>query len=301
LAQPPQQNPGYVLGPGDQIHIRALEAGNLFEQPVLIGTNGNVTLPLIGQIHAGGVAVEQLEAELNRRLKKFIYEPHVSVTVVDFQSQPVSVVGALTNPGVFQLRGGKSLYEVLAMAGGPNETAGSSLTLTRRRENGQVPLAGATIDSTGNFSSAEIDLRELLSQKNPARNIEVKPHDVISVSQSNARAIYVVGDVQRAGRFTLGGQRTISVLQALSLAGGLGRTARADKARVLREVPERPERQQISVNLDRILAGKDEDIGLLPEDVLVLPTSGRKVFTTLVVPATVAASVAAIIYANARD
>ena len=65
-------------------------------------------------------------------------------------------------------------------------------------------------------------MQEILDGKNPAANIEIKPHDMISVSQGNARMVYVVGDVQRAGAFNLGGQRTISVLSAVSLAGGLG-------------------------------------------------------------------------------
>ena len=300
FAQPPQRTPGYILGPDDQILIRALETGDMFEKPVLIGTNGNITLPLIGRIQAGGMTVEQLEAELNHRLKEFLHDPQASVTVVEFQSQPVSVFGAVTTPGVIQLRGRKTLYEVLSMAGGPRETAGSSLTVTRRGEYGQVPLPGAATDPDGKFSSAEVSVREIVEGKNAAANIEIKPHDVISVSQANASMVYVVGDVQRAGAFTLGAQRTISVLSALSMAGGLGRTAKGDKARILREVSGQPERQQIAVDINRMLAGKAEDIGMRSEDVLVVPTSSRKTFTTYVVPASIAAAVGAIIYATGR-
>src|ERR1035437_10370524 len=105
------------------------------------------------------------------------------------------------------------------MAGGPRETAGSTAPITRRRENGELPLPGAALDSTGQFSTAELEMREILDGKNPAANIEIKPNDVISVSQGNARMVYVVGDVQRSGAFNVGGQRTISVLSAVSLAG----------------------------------------------------------------------------------
>lgn len=66
---------GYVLGPDDQILIRALETGDMFEKPVLIGTNGNITLPLIGRVKAAGLTVEQLEAELSAGLKKYVQEP----------------------------------------------------------------------------------------------------------------------------------------------------------------------------------------------------------------------------------
>jgi len=300
-AQPPAaatSASGYVLGPDDQIVIRALEGLDLGDKPVLIGTNGNITLPLIGRVQAAGLTVEQLEAELASRLKTYVQEPQISVTVTEFRSQPVSVFGAVTTPGVVQLRGRKTLYEVLSMAGGPRETAGSTVSIVRLLENGPIPLPGAGPDPTGRYSSADIDLQEILDGKNPAANIEIKPHDVISVSQGNARMVYVVGDVQRAGAFNLGGQRTVSVLSALSLAGGLGHTARPEQAKIFRPAPDRQKHEEIAVNIKQILAGKAEDIGLRPEDVLVIPTSSRKVFGTIV-QGTLAGAVSAAIYAGA--
>src|SRR6202022_2409038 len=129
-----------VLGPDDQILIRALDAPEISDKPFLIGTNGNITLPMIGRVKAGGLTVEQLEAELTARLKEFIKDPQISVTVTEVQSHPVSVFGAVTKPGVVQLRGRQTLSEVLSMAGGPRENAGSILTLTRRRQSGEIPL-----------------------------------------------------------------------------------------------------------------------------------------------------------------
>jgi polysaccharide export outer membrane protein len=258
--------------------------------------NGNVTLPLIGRVQAGGLTVERLETELNTRLKKYVQDPQVSVTVVEFRSQPVSVFGAVTTPGVIQLRGRKTLYEVLSMAGGPNGTAGSSLTITRRRENGEIPLPGATIDPTGQFSTAELNVQEILEGKNPAANIEIKPNDTISVSGANSNMIYVVGDVEHGGAFTLGGRQSLSVLRALSLAGGLGKTAKPQKARIIRSVPGEPRPQEIAVNIKQIFAGKAEDVVLRPQDVLVVPTSSRKVFTNYSVPTAVGSAVAAAIY-----
>jgi len=288
---------GYVLGPDDQIVMHAMESPEISDKPILIGTNGNITLPLIGRVKAGGLTVEQLETELNTRLKKYVKDPQISVTVVEFRSQPVSVFGAVTKPGVIQLRGRKTLYEVLSMAGGPNdEKAGSSLTVTRRRENGEIPLPGATVDPTGQFSTAELNVAEILEGKNPAANIEIKPNDTISVSEANSNMIYVVGDVEHGGGFTLGGRQKLSVLRALSLAGGLGRTAKPQKALIIRGSPGEAKPQEIAVNIKQIFAGKAEDIVLLPQDVLVVPTSSRKVFTTYSVPSVVSAAAYAAIY-----
>ena len=288
---------GYVLGPDDQIVMHAMESPEISDKPILIGTNGNITLPLVGRVKAGGLTVEQLETELNTRLKKYVKDPQISVTVVEFRSQPVSVFGAVTKPGVIQLRGRKTLYEVLSMAGGPNdEKAGSSLTVTRRRENGEIPLPGATVDPTGQFSTAELNVAEILEGKNPAANIEIKPNDTISVSEANSNMIYVVGDVEHGGGFTLGGRQKLSVLRALSLAGGLGRTAKPQKALIIRGSPGEAKPQEIAVNIKQIFAGKAEDIVLLPQDVLVVPTSSRKVFTTYSVPSVVSAAAYAAIY-----
>ena len=287
---------GYLLGPDDQIVIHAVDSPEISDKPFLVGINGYITLPLIGRVQAGGLTVEQFEAELNTGLKKYLHDPQVSVTVTEFRSQPVSVFGAVAKPGVIQLRGRKTLYEVLSMAGGPNEMAGSSLTVTRRRENGEIPLPGATVDPTGQFSIAELNVQEILEGKNPAVNIEIKPHDTISVSEATSNMIYVVGDVEHGGAFTLGGRQNLSVLKALSLAGGLGRTAKPQKARIIRGIPGEPKPQEIAVNLKQIFNGKAEDIALLPQDVLVIPTSSRKVFTTYSVPSLVSAAAYAAIY-----
>jgi polysaccharide export outer membrane protein len=290
---------GYVLGPDDEIMIRGIEApenSDKPDKPVLIGTNGNITLPLVGRVKAGGLTVEQLEVQLNTRFKEFLQEPQVTVTVTEFRSQPVSVFGAVTKPGVIQLRGRQTLYEVLSMAGGPRDTAGSILTVTRPRQGGEIPLPDARLDPTGQFSTVELNVQEILEGKNPAANIEIKPNDFISVSEGSSNMIYVVGDVQHAGGFTLGGQRNVSVLRALSLAGGLGRTAKPGKARIVREVSGEPNLREVAVNIQQIISGKAKDVELGPDDILVVPTSSRKVFTTDFLPNAFSAVVTAAIY-----
>jgi polysaccharide export outer membrane protein len=292
---------GYVLGPDDQIVIHAIDSPEISEKPFLIGMNGNLTLPMIGRIEAGGLTVDQLEAALDTRLKQYVKDPQVVVSVSDFRSQPVSVFGAVTKPGVYQLRGRKTLYEVLSMAGGPGaggptETMGSSLTLTRLRENGEIPLPGTKIDPTGQFSTVVLNVQDILDGKDGAANIVMKPNDTISVSEANSQVVFVVGDVAHGGSFSLEGRDRLSVLRALSLAGGLGRTARSDKARIIRGAPGGAKPTEIAVNLRRILNGKEEDIALLPQDILVVPTSSGKVFSTYTLPSVISAAANAAIY-----
>jgi polysaccharide biosynthesis/export protein len=182
------------------------------------------------------------------------------------------------------------------MAGGPRETAGSILTVTRPRQSGNIPLPSAKPDPTGQFTSVELNVQEILEGKNAAANIEIRPNDIISVSEGSSNMVYVVGDVQKAGAFTMGGQRNVSVLRALSMAGGLGRTAKSDKARIIHEVSGESNLTEVAVNIQQILSGKVKDVELGPNDVLVVPTSSRKVFTTDFLPNAFSTVVGAAIY-----
>jgi polysaccharide biosynthesis/export protein len=287
---------GYLLGPDDQVILRAIDAPEISEKPFLIGLDGSITLPLVGRVRAGGLTVGQFEAELDARLTQYLKDPQVAVTVAEFRSQPVSVFGAVTKPGIVQLRGHKTLYEVLSMAGGPSENAGSTLTLTRRREEGDIPLPGATVDKTGQVSSAVVNMQQILDGRAAGADIEVKPNDTISVSQANSNMIYVVGDVEHGGAFSLGGRERLSVLKALSLAGGLGRTAKPDKARIIRGTAGQESEKEKTVNINQIMKGKADDVMLQPQDILVIPTSSRKVFSTYSVPSVVSAAAYAAIY-----
>jgi polysaccharide export outer membrane protein len=264
----------YVLGPDDQILIRALDPEQISGKPVLIETNGYISLPMVGRVRAAGLTVQQLEAEIVSRLKRYIREPQASVSVAEFGSQPVSVVGAVGNPGVVQLRGHKTLLEVISQAGGLKNEAGNSITVTRRRENGPIPLPSALPDSSGEFSVAEVSIKSIMEGRNPQENIQVRPKDVITVPR--AEFIYVIGAVRRPGGFVLNEREHISVLQALSLAEGLDRVASAGNARILRSSDSAATRTEIPVDLNKILAGKTGDVPLLANDVLFIPNSMAK-------------------------
>jgi polysaccharide export outer membrane protein len=286
-----EQNPsGYILGPGDQISVRAVDFEEINDRPVPIDTSGYVHLPMIGAIHAAGMSVVDLQAELAGRLKEYLKHPDVSVTVTTFKSQPVSVVGAVKMPGVYQVEGRKTVMEMLSLAGGPLETAaGTTLMISRRLETGRIPLKNARDDETGQFSVATLNLKSLLDARSPADNIQVQAHDVITVPR--AGVVYVIGQVMKAGGFTLSEYENMTVLKALALAGGLDRTAKPSKAALLRQRPETANRAEISVNLQRpetadraeipvniksILDGKAEDVSMRPEDILFIPNSAAK-------------------------
>ena len=174
----------YLLGPDDQITIRVLQAPEIADKPVRIDLNGNIDLPFVGKVHAAGLTIEALRKDLATQLESIIRDPQVTVSVEEFRSQPVSVVGAVNTPGVLQLRGHKTLIEMLTMAGGLRADSGSFANITRDLKWGRLPLPGAQDDSTGRYSTASVDLKLMMDAKDPSQNIVVCPDDVITVPRA---------------------------------------------------------------------------------------------------------------------
>ena len=277
----------YVLGAEDQITVHVSDVPDISEKPQRLDPNGDIKLPMIGRVHAAGMTLEALESELTERLKVYLEEPDVSVTVTEFRSQPVSIIGAVNTSGVQQLGGRKTLIEVLSMAGGLNLDAGPTVKITRRLEWGRIPLPDATEDAPGGFSTAEIDLRSLLEARNPEKNIVMRPNDVISVPR--AELVYVVGEVAKPGPLPLSGGHSVSVMEAVSSSGGVLRTAAPAHARILRRLAGEQKRAEVSVDLKKIMQGKANDVPLSAGDILLVPDSSGKRVTTRAIEALIQA------------
>ena len=242
-------------------------------KPIRIDGDGDIQVPLAGRVHVSGLTVQQAEEKLDQVLRAYVLRPQVAVNVAEVHSQPVSILGQVNKPGVYQVQGHKTLLEMLALAGGLQADAGYSIRITRELEWGCIPLPKAQLDASGQFSVAEVDLKKIL--EDPEENIQIYPHDVVSVPK--AEMVYVIGEVKRAGGFVLGEHQSISVLQALALAEGLNTTADARHAQILRLEPNATEREEMAVDLKDVLRGKKSDVALRGDDILFIPTStGRK-------------------------
>src|SRR5882762_1277934 len=264
----------YLLGPGDQLEISAPELTELANKQVRVDGDGDIQAPLVGRVHVSGLTAQQTEQELNRLLSTYIRRPEVAVSVEEVRSQPVSILGAVNTPGVHQVQGHKTLLEMLALAGGIRQDAGYSVRITRQLEWGCIPLPKAGLDASGQFSVAQLDLKKIMEAKNPEENIQILPHDVISVPK--AEMVYVTGDVKRSGGFVLGEHQSISVLQAISLAEGLNVGADTRHARILRLKREADQREELQVDVKDVLNGKKPDVALQGDDILFIPGSTGK-------------------------
>jgi polysaccharide export outer membrane protein len=264
----------YRLGPEDALRITILEAPASSVERVLIDSEGWISLAAVGRLQAAGLSVLELEEDVRARFRRFIHEPRVSVSLVEYRPQTVSVIGAVGKPGMHDIRGATPLVEVLSLAGGLRPDAGHRVRITRRAREGAIPLPSAA-DGPSGASVAEVKIKDLIETAGPEQNLLILPHDVIAVPR--ARMVYVVGAVERSGAFVLEERENISAIQALALAGGTRGTAAPKRARILRGAAELPARAEIPVDLKGILDGRDRDIELQPDDILFVPASGVKI------------------------
>jgi polysaccharide export outer membrane protein len=274
----------YLLGPDDEITVRALDVDEIDGKNARIDRSGSVDLPLVGKLKAAGLSVSQFETELTKRLGKYVREPQVSVTVSEYKSQPVSVLGAVNTPGIYNITGPTTLEQVLSRAGGLRNDAGNTINITRSQAWGPIPLSSMKVDATGGFGTANVSAKSLMDASDPRDNIIVEPTDVISVPRADL--VYVVGAVNKSGGFVLNERASMSVLQAVSLAEGLEKTAAPKNAKIVRNGLT-DKKQEIPVNLSKILSGNSPDMPLLANDILFVPNSNAKSATYRVLEAAI--------------
>ena len=241
----------YTIGPGDVLKITVWGHDDLSkEYPVTL--DGRVPFPLIGSVAAVGLTTTQFAKRLHDLLEKdYLVNPQVLVAVSQYLSKKVHILGDAEKTGLVYLTGPTTLLEVLSKAGGVSKTAGKEVLIVRPIEGG-----GNTI--------LRVDLRRV--QTGDTRdNILVENGDMMFVPK--ASAIFVLGEVGRAGTFAL--EKETSVLEGIILAGGFKDSAAPAGVKVLRRTPEG---KQETISLD--LAGavpKDKNFRLEDGDTVLVP------------------------------
>lgn len=280
-AVPASSPQDYRIGFDDVLEVSVFEAQEL-NREVRVSSAGEISLPLLDSVHAAGLTPRELEIVLQELLRhKYMKDPHVSVFVRDMQSHPVSVLGAVRKPGVFQVRGSKTLLEILSLAEGLADDAGETVIIMRGAglQNSAASTPEDTVPKTNENESqagdiVQVNLKNLLDSSDVRQNPIVNPGDIVKVLR--AGIVYVVGEVQRPGGFTMKSNEKMSVLQVIALSGGLTRTASKSKAKIIRTNEQNGERAQTQIDLSKILAGKAPDPMLEPKDIVFVPNSASK-------------------------
>ncbi len=298
LAQVAEAPPDYRLGDGDTITVRVLDLEEIPDRPIRIDSQGNITLPIVGELHPSGLTTRELQSQIETRLRAVLKNPVVTITLAEFRDAPVTVLGAVNSPGVKQIRGQKTLLEALSDAGGLRADAGATVQLTRTRLAGPIPLANSRLDSDQKFYVAEVEIYSLLHANNPGENIQLLAHDVVAVPP--AELVYILGEVSHPGGYEVKSSRTIPILDAVALAGGANRNASSSRARVLRPSRGKSDRMEFVVDLNHMLAGKQKEFELQPADILYIPTNKGKVITTRALEAMIGTGSSIAVFRGSR-
>ena len=250
----------YVIGAHDLLEISVFELDQL-NRTVRVNTEGSITLPLLGKIQVGGLTPEQAEAQIARMLqdRHLVKNPQVTVFIKEFVSRRVSVQGAVNRGGLYPMLGQKTLLDMIGEAGGLSDRAGKKIYILR-------PYAPPGEERI------EIDAEKLVYEADPMLNVPLQPGDIIMVPYQRKIRIYVNGAVQQPGVKEFFADEEVTLLQAVTAAGGTTDRANESRVQVIRRLPDGTKRM-FKVNLKRIKRGKAEDLLLEPNDVVYVPES----------------------------
>jgi polysaccharide biosynthesis/export protein len=264
-----------TFGPGDLIEVNVYNVPELTTK-ARVSNSGDVYLPLIDYVHIEGLTQEEAQGLIEKRLDEggFVRNPHVTIFVDEAASQGVTVIGEVGRPGIYPDVMDHKLYEVLSEAGGFTQAASHKITIIRRNQPKTV----------------HVDLPRNLGD-DPGGNIEILPGDTITVPR--APVIYVVGDVGRPSGLLVD-NGTITVLQALALAGGTNHTAKMSGARIIRKTPSGM--TETRIQLKKMLEAKVPDLNLQPDDILFVPVSGLRIAASRTAEAALTMATAVSVY-----
>ena len=272
----PDQSTSVKLGAGDLLEVSVYNVPELASK-VRVSNTGDVYLPLIDYVHVDGLTQEEAQTLIQKRLEDggFVRSPHVTIFVDEAASQGVTVIGEVTKPGIYPDSADHKLYEVLSMAGGFTPSASRQIVVIRRNQTNPV----------------RIDLPRNLGD-DLSGNIDIMPGDTITIPR--APVIYVVGDVGRPSGLLVD-NGSLTVLQALALAGGANRTAKLGDARILHKGPAGV--METKLEIKKMLEAKAPDVTLHADDILFIPVSGAKIAASRTFEAAVTIATGLTLYA----
>ena len=264
------------LGTGDLIEVSVYNVPELSTK-ARVSNSGDVYLPLIDYVHVGDLTLEEAQTLIAKRLLDggFVRNPHVTIFVDESSSQGVTILGEVGKPGIYPNLGDHKLYEIVSEAGGFTQSAAKRVSIIRRNQ--PQPL-NVTLPK---------NLADDLSS-----NVDIMAGDTINVPR--APVIYVVGDVGRPSGLLVD-NGSLTVLQALALAGGTNRTAKMGGIRIIRKGP--TGMTETPVPLKKMLEAKAPDIQLQAEDILFIPVSGGRMMAARTLEAAMSMATSVSIYA----
>jgi polysaccharide biosynthesis/export protein len=263
-AQPQARAQEYTVGPGDVLTITVWGHPDL-SRDYTVDPDGFAPFPLINRVKAGGLTTREVAASLVDLLgKDYLVNPQVIVSVKEYLSQKVTILGETARPGVFYLTGPTSLVDILSRAGWLSRSAGKQILLVRDQ-----PLAGPA-GQGGNTTIKRLSV-DKIQAGNAAENIPVLAGDTVFVVSRDENNFFVFGEVKKPGSYPL--ERETNILEGITIAGGFTDKASPSRTRVIRVGTTGQQVLEIDMN-DIIKRGqRDKAVRLQANDVVVVPES----------------------------
>jgi polysaccharide export outer membrane protein len=217
----PDKAPLLQLGPGDSVSIQVYGQPDM-SSTVYVGDDGNISIPLAGNVQVTGLSPAQASGRIENALKtgKILVDPHVSVTVTQSRSQRVSVLGQVGTPGRFPIESNTSIFDLLAQAGGVTSTGSDMIYIIRQ-------------DKDGKETRYPVDLKGLANGAGALPSIALRGGDSVFVPKAEQFSIY--GEVSTPGRYRV--EPGMTVIEAIAKAGGITQRGSQRRVEIKRKLP----------------------------------------------------------------
>jgi polysaccharide export outer membrane protein len=257
----------YRVGAGDVLEVDVYDDPDL-SGLVTIQYAGEISFPLLGDVPVEGMTVKQVQEKLTQLLAKdYLVDPQVMVRVKEHRSQWVTVVGEVARPGKYYLQGTKTLLDLLTEAGGFTTEASGEVIVSRLDQ----PLIRGSEDNGGEDSiRVVLSPEQSAAQQKEALSLALSNGDIVTATST--QFFFISGEVKNPGSFPI--TPGLTVLKAVSLAGGLSKFGGKGKVEILRKLSN-GETQRIKVDLGDIEGGKKPDVPLEAQDIIKV---GKRVF-----------------------
>lgn len=251
----------YRVGPNDVLNVFVYNEEDLSREAMPVNQDGNISLPLLGRLSVEGLTTGEIESLIEQRLKNggYLLKPQVTVSVQEYNSQKVLVLGAVDQPGRYTLQASEQMLEILSKAGGVDFEAAGHRAVVIRNEN----LAGQDTKV-----AIAIDMDRLMKGYDPFANLQLQDGDVIVIPE--AEKIYVMGQVEKPGEYVIR-KKGLTAVEAIGMAGGFTRIAAPNRVKLVRN-DDGGEKVMI-LRLEEIMEKGQTDITLTGNDVIIVPES----------------------------
>jgi polysaccharide export outer membrane protein len=276
----------YRIGPGDVIKLSVLEEEN-FNKTYTVSPNGRITVPLLGEVSIEGLTLAEVDNKITELLKKdYLVDPQVTVEAVRIRTRQVNIIGAVRQPGTYELEGDSRIMNTLLKAGGPT-SFDSELKILRLPRKGQ-----GDVEQVMPFV---VSLRKLFVEGDISQNVRLRDGDVLIVSdiekgsrtpsasssegtasgkeatQKDVKQIYVLGSVAKPGAYEY--QDGDTVLDVILRAGGFTEFASKNGTKVVREIEGKTETFKVKMEDVMKKGARDKNPPVYPGDMIIVPES----------------------------